>query len=220
MSAFDFLAKRLVNEGLAAYAFDQRGFGRSDGLRMHMDRWEDGRGDLAAFLRLVRSREPGKKVFAFGISYGACRVVDQAITTPSLLDGIIAMSFSTIPLKLPPFVKAMISLLGAAFPKLAIPAEKTDDPLCPRTMTAGFIKRLADRQRSIGGELGALKLPVLHMQGKEDSITLPDASIMENIGSDDYSYKEYEGAGHVVFEGKDPEKAMQDICDWVNARLA
>ncbi|MDL2293400.1 alpha/beta hydrolase [Ruminococcaceae bacterium OttesenSCG-928-D13] len=234
MQAYDDMACLLVSKGYSVYSFDQRGFGRSEGHRMHMDCWDDFRGDFASFLRLVRTLEPGKPVFAYGISFGACQVIDQAIVSPHLLDGIIAASFSTRPVNIPLAALKVMSVIGRLMPKKKVDgdlqpsfqgaAEKMagttlwHDPLCPRHITMGFTYRLFNRQKQLAGELQYLTIPVLHQQGMDDSITLPDSSIAEKIGTEDYTYIEYSETGHELLGGKDPDAVMNDIYLWLEER--
>jgi lysophospholipase len=234
MEIYNQLATLLVENGLAVYSYDQRGFGRSEGKQMHLDNWEDVRGDFASFLRLVHAIEPDKSIFAFGISFGACQVMDQAIISPHLLNGIIAASFSTLPANIPRTTKGMIHFLGSIFPEKAIKTELQEsflgakenmagtrlwhDPLCPRNMTLGFAKILFMRQKELTDELQYITIPVLHLQGKDDVITLPDASIAQKIGTSDYTYREYDRTGHEILNGVNPKIVMRDISNWVKVK--
>jgi alpha-beta hydrolase superfamily lysophospholipase len=55
MDLFRTFAGELNDAGYCVYSFDQRGFGRSEGIRMHMGKWENIRGDYAAFLHFGSS---------------------------------------------------------------------------------------------------------------------------------------------------------------------
>ena len=66
-------AARLVARGLAVYAYDMRGHGRSAGQRATLDRVDALLDDLGTFLDRVRAREPGRPVFLLGHSAGARR---------------------------------------------------------------------------------------------------------------------------------------------------
>ena len=234
MEMYDKLARTLADKNYAVYSFDQRGFGRSEGEIMHINSWQELRGDFAAFLRLVRTLEPEKKVFAYGLSFGACQVIDQAIVSPHLLEGIIVNSFSTLPTNIPPVAGLAINLIGRFFPLLRLPAgsdqalpgakEKmkgTDlwrDPLCPASMTVSFPKKLFTRKKEFAGQLHFLTIPVLHQQGLDDTITLPDHSIAEKIGSRDYTYKEYPDMGHGLLDGLHTDDVINDIYIWLDER--
>lgn len=82
--------------GIATYAFDQRGFGRTQGN----GRWpghEIMAGDARTFVSLVRARHPGAKLFLLGESMGGAVAMLAASQTPPIAapenpDGLILVS--------------------------------------------------------------------------------------------------------------------------------
>lgn len=78
--------------GIETYAYDQRGFGRTEGN----GRWpghDAMASDLAVFLRLVRSRHPGARVYVLGESMGgAVATLAAAREGRDLADGLILVS--------------------------------------------------------------------------------------------------------------------------------
>src|SRR3977135_3044317 len=63
-------AEQLVARGLAVYAVDLRGRGKSDGERFYVQKFFDYVNDAAEFLKIARSQEPGVPVFLLGHSAG------------------------------------------------------------------------------------------------------------------------------------------------------
>src|SRR5258706_15469190 len=63
-------AEQLTAHGLAVYALDLQGRGRSDGERFYVAHFPDYVIDVASFVRLARSREKGLPVFLLGHSAG------------------------------------------------------------------------------------------------------------------------------------------------------
>jgi alpha-beta hydrolase superfamily lysophospholipase len=200
-----------------------------------MGKWANVRGDYAAFLHFVRIMEPELDIYAAGISFGAIQTLDQAMVSPHLLKGIVAMSVSTIPLELPGAVKIILRLFGGLFPRMKMPSQpqesfpgaeklmgKTDlryDPLCPTSSTFGNLKELLDRQNRLKDELKFITLPILHLQGLRDDIAKPDRSLTENCGSDDASYREFENSPHDLLAGPDHEQVIGVIVSWLNERV-
>src|SRR5436305_11879705 len=65
------LVEYFVPRGFAIYALDHRGHGRSDGERVQVDSYTDYLADLKTFFDLVRTENPGRKIFLVGHSMGA-----------------------------------------------------------------------------------------------------------------------------------------------------
>src|SRR3954468_19070625 len=70
------LAEFFPSRGVALYAFDLRGNGRSPGQRAYVGNWREYRGDLHAFLSRVDEWEPGVPIFLLGNSLGGLVVLD------------------------------------------------------------------------------------------------------------------------------------------------
>src|SRR5512145_404969 len=76
------LASYFPPRGIAVYAYDMRGNGRSPGQRAYLRSWDEYRGDLHAFLTLVREWEPERPVFVLGNSLGGLVVLEYALCNP------------------------------------------------------------------------------------------------------------------------------------------
>jgi len=234
MPGLNEFAIRLADAGFIVYSYDQRGFGRSEGIRMHMGKWEFIRGDLAAFLHFVNIKEPNIPIYAFGASFGAAQTFDQAIVSPHLLKGIILAAFSTIPLEIPSVSRLMIKVLGKFAPELKMRAEPPEsyrgakqklkdsnlwaDPLCPATMTFGNVHELMKRQRDFASQAHLISLPILHIQGTRDVIAKPDPSFLAKVSSLDRTYKMYD-AEHDIFTSEQTENIIADIIYWLSERV-
>src|ERR1700683_1123014 len=64
------VGEQLAARGLAAYALDLRGRGKSDGERYYVDTFGDYVSDVASIIALAKSREPGLPIFLLGHSAG------------------------------------------------------------------------------------------------------------------------------------------------------
>ena len=85
---------RLAETGLAVYAVDLRGRGRSDGERFYVDTFADYLGDVDSLLSLVKSRESGLPLFLLGHSAGGVVSCLYALDHQSELAGLICESFA------------------------------------------------------------------------------------------------------------------------------
>src|SRR4051794_30481014 len=75
-SLYPSIAAHFPSRGIAVYAYDMRGNGRSPGQRAYVGRWEEYPTDLHAFLSKVRGMEGMLPVFLLGNSLGGLVVLD------------------------------------------------------------------------------------------------------------------------------------------------
>ena len=83
------LANYFVPRGYGVYGYDQRGHGKSDGLRGYVDRFSYFVDDLDIFLRLVHSRHHDAKIFLVGHSIGGTIATAYTILRQDGFDGLI-----------------------------------------------------------------------------------------------------------------------------------
>ena len=91
---YGWVAEQLVSRGLAVYALDHRGRGRSEGERFFVEKVEDYVTDLATFIQMVKAREPGLPVFLLGHSAGGVIACVYALEHQDELAGLICESFA------------------------------------------------------------------------------------------------------------------------------
>src|ERR1051325_1551968 len=60
---YSWVGEQLVANGLAVYALDLRGRGKSEGERFYVEKFEDYVNDVDRFVSIAASEEPGKPVF-------------------------------------------------------------------------------------------------------------------------------------------------------------
>ncbi len=73
---FSRLVLPLVEQGFAAYGFDLRGYGRSPGIRGHINSFSEYREDVRLFLQFISVQQPGVLRFLMGYSLGSGIVLD------------------------------------------------------------------------------------------------------------------------------------------------
>jgi acylglycerol lipase len=70
---YEWVAEQFVASGLAVYALDLRGRGRSDGERFYVEPFEDYVRDVEAVMAIVKSRESGLPIFHAWSQRRRCR---------------------------------------------------------------------------------------------------------------------------------------------------
>jgi acylglycerol lipase len=228
-------ADQLVASGLAVYAVDLRGRGRSDGERYYVEKIGDYLSDVDGLVRLAKSREPGLPVFLLGHSAGGVVSCVYALEHQAGLAGLICESFA-FQVPAPDFALTLLKGLSHVAPHAhvlrlkkedfsrdpAVVQALLDDPLLENevqpTETVAELARADDRLEK---ELPLITLPVLILHGTADKVTRPGGSqqFYDRAGSADKTLKLYEGAAHDLLNDLDKETVIADIRGWIEARL-
>jgi acylglycerol lipase len=227
--------EHLAAAGLAVYALDHRGRGKSDGERFYVDRVEDYVDDLATMIGLAKSENPGLPVFLLGHSAGGVIACVYTLDHQTEIDGLICESFA-YELPVPDLVLAFLKGLSHLTPHTRVftlknedfsrdpqvVASMNSDPLIEDesqpTQTAAAMIRADERLRR---EFPQIKLPVLILHGTDDKATKPSGSqhFFEQTGSADKTLKLYEGHYHDLLNDLDKEIVMADIKSWIAERI-
>ena len=232
---YGWAAEQLVANGLAVYALDLHGRGRSDGERFYLEKMQDYLDDVDALLKLARSREPGLPVFLLGHSAGGVISSVYTLEHQRELAGLICESFA-FQVYAPDFALAVVKGLSHLAPHAHVLHLKTEDfsrdpkvvqfmhedPLIAHevqpTRTVAELVRADERLKE---EFPLITLPVLILHGTADKVTKPGGSQLfyDTAGSADKTLKMYEGHAHDLLNDLDKEKVMADIVGWIAARL-
>jgi acylglycerol lipase len=231
---YAWVAEQFVAAGLAVYALDLRGRGNSDGERFYVENFEDYVRDVEAVIKVARSQEPGLPLFLLGHSAGGVVSCLYALDHQAELTGLICESFAH-ELPAPDFALAVFKGLDLAPHAhiLHLPNERfsrdrkvveamNEDPLIANetqpTRTMAALVRADERFKE---ESPRISLPVLILHGTLDKNTKPTGSqhFYERIGSIDKTLKLYERGFHDLLNDTDKGVVMQDIQDWIKARV-
>jgi acylglycerol lipase len=230
---YQWTAERLVALGLAVYAFDLRGHGRSEGDRYWVDDFADYVGDLERFVGLARSREVGAPTYVLGHSAGGVVASLYAVDHQAELAGLISESFA-FDLPAPDFALAVMKGLDHIAPHLHVLSLKPED----FSRDPGFVEAmrkdplvnhmpgpthtlaaLARADAKLRKSFPALSLPVLILHGLADKAAKPHGSqiFFDTVGSKDKTLKLYEGAFHDLLNDVDKERVMGDVTEWLGS---
>lgn len=232
---YSWAAGQLAAAGLAVYAPDLRGRGRSEGERFYVERFGDYVSDVDGAVSIARAREPGLPVFLLGHSAGGVVACIYALEHQDALAGLICESFA-FQVPAPDFALAALKGLSHLLPhahvlKLknadfsrdpAVVADMDADPLIANetqpTLTVAEMARADERLRQ---SFPSFTLPVLILHGTGDRATRPSGSqeFFDHAGSRDKSLKLYEGYFHDPLRDLGKEVVMADIIAWLEARL-
>lgn len=232
---YAWVAEQLVAAGIAVYALDLRGRGRSEGERFFVDSIDDYVADLAGLIRLAKTREPGLPVYLLGHSAGGVTACTYALDHPAELAGLICESFA-FQVPAPDLALAAIKALARIAPRAkvlrlrnrdfsrdpAVVAALDADPLIAgETQPAQTVAALVRADARLGREFSQITLPVLILHGTADRATRPNGSQVfhDTTGAADKTLRLYPGHVHDLLADLGKDEVMADIRLWIEARL-
>jgi acylglycerol lipase len=232
---YEWPAEQFVRRGLAAYAVDLRGHGKSGGDRLFVEKMSDYVDDVHRLVEFARAREPGLPVFLLGHSAGGVVSCMYALEHQRELAGFVCESFAhEVPA--PDFALAIIKGISHIAPHAHVLALKNelysrdpswvarldDDPLIESAAyPAQSVAEMVRADERLKKEFPLLTLPVLILHGTADRVTKPHGSqrFHELSGSKDKTLKLYEGHVHDLLNDVDRERVMADILEWIETRI-
>jgi acylglycerol lipase len=232
---YDWVAQQLAAIGLACYALDLRGRGKSDGERFYVQNFADYESDVQTVVSLAKSREPDLPVFLLGHSAGGVTSCLYAIDYPGELVGLICEDFA-FEVPAPDFALAVLKGLSHIAPHAHVVRLKNEDfsrdpkvvqamnedPLIAHetqpTQTMAAIVRADERLKN---EFPRITLPVLILHGTGDKAAKASGSqrFFDEAGSADKTLKLYEGGYHDLLNDLNKQVVIVDIQNWLNARI-
>ena len=227
------VGEQFAAKGLAAYALDLRGRGRSDGERFYVEHVADYVSDVAATVALAKSRHPGLPVFLLGHSAGGVTSSVYVLEHQSELAGFICESFA-FQVPAPGFALTAIKGLSHIAPRLPVLRLKNEDfsrdpkavdllnndPLIAHEIQpAATVAALVRADERLHDEFPLITLPVLIMHGTDDKATVCRGSqfFYDTAGSKDKTLKLYDGHYHDLLNDFGKESVMADITGWIDS---
>lgn len=232
---YGWVASQLASDGLAVYAVDLRGRGKSDGERFYVESFADYASDAGGLVAIASAAHPGLPVYLLGHSAGGVVACTYALDHQDQLAGLICESFA-FQVPAPDFAIAALKGLSHLAPhahvlKLAnkdfsrdpaVVALMDADPLIANetqpTRTVAEMARADDRLKQ---SFGNITVPVLILHGTEDKATRPAGSqfFYDHAGSKDKTLERYDGHVHDLLNDIGKEQVLADIIGWIEARL-
>lgn len=234
---YDHVAECLVGAGATVFAYDQRGYGRSEGRRAYVDTFGQYLNDLVEVLDHVRSRRPDKPLFLLGHSMGGLVVLKYVLDNAPSVDGLILSSPAIeINPDLAPVLRKIAQWIGWLFPTLpttrspqdaisrdpAVVEEAKNDPLnyhgrVPARTGAEMLKA----GEAVREQLADVHHPFLVFHGTDDVLTNPKWSerLYEKASATDKTLHLYEGLYHETFNEPEQQRVLTDLSTWLRARI-
>jgi alpha-beta hydrolase superfamily lysophospholipase len=234
---YDHVAQRFGESGLAVYALDLRGHGRSGGKRVYLRDISEYTEDFHTLVGIAAGEYPDLKVVVLGHSMGGGVVFAYGVEHP---DDYAAMVLSGPAVDaqdgVSPVMVFVAKALGQLLPGLPVEQLPTDavsrdpevvaaynaDPMVHHgKLPAGIARALIGVGETMPQRAPALTAPLLVVHGEQDKLIPVQGSrhLMECVGSQDAHLKVYPELYHEVFN--EPERAvvLDDVTSWIEAKL-
>lgn len=234
-SIFGRLVEYLVDRDYIIYSFDLRGHGRSPGQRGYINSWAEYRADLAAFLELVKTKQPNLPLFLVGQSMGGTIALDYALRSSDRLQGLIlispALGLSISPIKLllgkmlsrilPHFALNTGIDLSAGSRNPEVVAAYARDFLRHRQGTARLATELLATMDWVNARASKIQIPLLILHGGADRVTpLKNSKIFfERLTVADREMHEYPDSYHELHNDLNYREVLTDLNNWIERHL-
>ena len=213
------MMRHFADQGLACYAIDYRGHGRSQGVPRHIFRFSEYLTDVRALCRHVGERAEERSVFLFGNSLGGLITSHYGLVHPDQLRGLVL----TAPFFGPAFqVPRILDMVARAAtylcPTLRIPRRSES---LPDYVTIRWWTETVAAQQAFRRQAANFRVPLLLLHGQEDGVACPRTarSLFERLGSRDKTFRFLPGARHRDLNPVCGPTWWSQVTDWVMQRV-
>ncbi|AWV48813.1 hypothetical protein JK2ML_2603 [Mycobacterium leprae Kyoto-2] len=234
---YDHVAHYFAAAGLATYALDLRGHGRSAGKRVLVRDLSEYNADFDILVGIATRDHPGLKRIVAGHSMGGAIVFAYGVERPDNYDLMVLSGPAVAAQDMVSPLRAVVGKgLGLVAPGLpvhqlevdaisrnrAVVAAYKDDPLVYHgKVPAGVGRVMLQVGETMTRRAPVLTTPLLVVHGSEDRLVLVDGShrLVECVGSTDVELKVYPGLYHEVFNEPERDQVLEDVVCWILKRL-
>jgi len=236
---YDNFANLLTQAGYAVFGLDHQGHGKSNGSRGHVRQISDLCEDLEQFVEIIKQRYPCIPTFALGHSMGGLVPLTSVIHHPNLFHGIILSApaacmhmdpripesrrvISSLAVYLAPKYNVIrLPLDGLSRNNSALEAYLADPLINHGLINLSSVYAISQGSRNLWDKLHLIKIPLLIVHGKGDTIVYPIGSqyIYKRAGSADKVFMDIPDVKHEFWEDPDKSKIFAQIIEWLNNRI-
>lgn len=231
------LGRSLAADGVAAYALDLRGHGRSPGQRGFARSEASLCRDVRAFFEALAVWEPARPRFLYGHSMGAVLVLDAALAASAPPDGVVVSAPPFEPTAAPPPVRTLCRVLSRLAPWLPLPtgggagrglrdpevrAAYAADGLRHPWATPGLADAILSCAERVAERAGELDVPLLLLQGEADAVARPEGAraFLDALATPDVRARFYPGQRHELHNDTGREQVAADVAKWLRSTVA
>jgi alpha-beta hydrolase superfamily lysophospholipase len=227
--------EQFAARGLAAYALDLRGRGKSEGERFYVEEFSDYLTDVNTLVSQARAEHPGLPMYMLGHSAGGVIASSYVFEHQDEIAGLVCESFA-FDVGLPHLVQLALQGVSYLAPHLhvfslnnqdfsrdpkAVERMNSDPLIAKESQPAETASEMLKAAERLKANMPAFTVPVLIIHGTMDKATRPAGSqyFYDHAGATDKSLRLYDGHFHDLLNDVDKEKVMADIQAWLDARI-
>jgi alpha-beta hydrolase superfamily lysophospholipase len=226
-------AAGMAKHGMATFAVDLRGHGRSPGQRGHVDTWSQWTDDIAAFVRHVEEIVDGE-VVPVGHSFGGAAMLSTVLARklPSTKRFVVSSPALKVKVVVPPWKVNLGTVASRVMPRLSLSNEvdpKTisripevvdayrNDPLVHNKISARLYSAWRAATKEILEHAGEIKLPFLILAGTADALIDPEGSReLHRRAPGTSELRLLEGRYHEPFNDLGSDEVFTMIDEWLS----
>jgi alpha-beta hydrolase superfamily lysophospholipase len=233
------VARSFADAGLATYALDHRGHGKSPGLRVHVDSFDELRADVRAVLALARAEHPALPLFLLGHSQGGLVAATLALREPEGLAGLVLSSplLGIAERSRPSPLRAAVGrVLASLFPRTlfrsdvdptllsrdpAVGVAYAADPLVSHAVSAGWYRALRQALTEAHDRAPSLRVPTLVLYAGADALVDPEATARWVALAPQALVQafRYEGLYHEILNAPERARVERHIEAWIARQI-
>jgi len=229
------MAAFYTENGIAIYAIDYRGHGKSEGKRGHTPSYEHIMQDIDLLLDYSKKDNNCKKQFIYGHSLGGNLVINYVLRRQPDITGLIASSpWLKLGFEPPKWKVKMANIVKNIFPSLSQKTgfHKEDlsknlknielyekDNLVHNKITVKLFVDAYDAAKWALSNAKNMPVPFLLMHGNEDKMTSPEGSREFASKNEKTHLKIWEGFYHEIHNEKNNIDVYNYVIEWVKSEI-
>ncbi len=227
------MGNKLAARGLTVYAMDHRGFGRSGGLRGHIDNYHTYVEDINFIVTTIRKRHPEATIHILGHSMGAIFASHYAAKYQNELTSILFLNPWVQDTSQLPMLTTLRIFLGGIFKSRrywqvaggsdvmttnpeAIQMLQSDPYWC-RKQTSSFLFQIILMRSAVLKKAKLISKPGWVMQAAADKSVVPEAShkLYDTLVNSDKTWKTFPGYAHDSEFEADRTLLDNEVVAWI-----
>lgn len=236
---YDHWAMRFVEKGFVVHSIDNRGHGKSDGRRGHINSFDDFLNDAEVLVKESTKLYPGLPQFIYGHSLGGNIVTNYILKRENNFKGaVISSPWYRLAFNPSASVLFIARIMNKVYPKLTqnsnmdvkgishdpdVVEAYIKDPLIHEKISARMFYEIVSAGRKVIENTDKLNLPVFIQHGTGDNITSHKASkeFYEKAKTQkkDIEFKEWPGLYHELHNEVDKDEIFEMIYQWLDKKL-